>query len=800
MKTAMNASPERTIRKFNPGTFQSDEELIEQFVVRQNELGMVMETLRGNIGSPSCQHLLIVAPRGRGKTMLLARTAAEIRTNSELSERLLPVRFMEESHEVFNMADFWLETLFHLAREIEGCNTDLAQELRETHSDLAQQWRGGDLEERARSAVLETADRLNRQLVLMVENLQEMNNAVDDRFGWKLRQTLQTEPQIMLLATATSHFEALDDVEQPFFELFRTLHLDPLNTEECRRLWQMASGNEMSGEQIRPLEILTGGDPRLLVIISQFSHHRSVHDLMEDLVKLIDDHTEYFRTHLEGIPKTERRVYLALIDLWQPSTTDEITARARMDIRQVSTLLGRLAKRGAVTVNKSGGKRLYVTTQRLYCIYYKLRRQRDEASIVRNLISFMSDYFFGPNELLEIWRNMQTLLEKFPDIEKDVSNAIAGTLYDNWIEKGNVDAPDSAMSFFERVIKSYEVHPNPETRGLVAKVLYRKGCMQNHLGNHREAMETLNELIFNFSQHEDQSEIKEMVARALIEKGFILYSTGSLELAIETFDMVTEKFQESDGHLFVVSCASAMALKGQVLSSLGRFDEVLEISDRAVGLYQNHTPGVHAAAIALLLKAKASAHMNLSAPEAAIAAYSQIYEWFSSSDDLFVRRMVGTSLVARADIQLQIHRIEDVLRSCDALEKYFGDLHDNDGVPFSWYAKWKRVKVLSAQGMYHQALDLFKRVYDQFDGCNKKMVADMLEVIDLVSRGVSESDIVGILLTDANKSGKLQPLVVALEMRSGRNVRAPAEVMSVAEDISARIDKQQRSNLSSRGR
>ena len=799
MKTAMNASPERTIRKFNPGTFQSDEELIEQFVVRQNELGMVMETLRSNIGSPSCQHLLIVAPRGRGKTMLLARTAAEIRTNSELSERLLPVRFMEESHEVFNMADFWLETLFHLAREMEGRDPNIARELRETHRDLAQQWRGGDLEERARSAVLETADRLNRQLVLMVENLQAMNNAVDDPFGWKLRKTLQTEPQIILLATATTRFKGLGDVEQPFFELFRTLHLDPLNTEECRHLWQMASGNRISGREIRPLEILTGGDPRLLVIISQFSHHRSMHDLMEDLVRLIDDHTEYFRTHLEGIPKNERRVYLALIDLWQPSTTDEITARARLDIRQVSTLLGRLAVRGAVTVNKSVGKRLYAATQRLYCIYYKLRRQRDEASIVRNLVGFMSAFFFGPDEILEIWRNMQPLLEKFPDIEEDVSNAIFGTLYNKWIADGDVDAPHLAMPVFEEVLKEYKAHPNSKIRVLVAWVLFRKGCMHNHLGNPREAIETLNELIFDFSQHEDQPEIKELVARALIEKGYILCSTESLDLAIETFDMVTERFQESDGYPFVVSCAYAMVFKGQVLGSLGRLDEVLEISDRTIGLYKNHTPGVHTA-IALSLMAKASAHMKLSAPEAAIAAYGQIYEWFNSSNDLDVRRMVGTSLVAKADIQLQIHRIEGVLCSCDALEKYFGDLHDNDGVPFSWYAKWKRVKVLSAQGMYHQALDLFKRVYDQFDDCNKKMVADMLEVIDLVSRGVSESDIVGILLTDAKKSGKLQPLVVALEMRSGRNVRAPVEVMSVAEDISARIDKQQRSNLSSRGR
>lgn len=116
--------PERTIRKFNPGTFQSDEEIIEQFVVRNRELGTVLETLRGNIESPSCQHVLVIASRGRGKTMLLARTATEIRTNEALSNRLFPVRFMEESQEIFNMTDFWLETLFHLAREVSPSDSE----------------------------------------------------------------------------------------------------------------------------------------------------------------------------------------------------------------------------------------------------------------------------------------------------------------------------------------------------------------------------------------------------------------------------------------------------------------------------------------------------------------------------------------------------------------------------------------------------------------------------------------------------------------------------------------------------
>ena len=412
------------IRKFNPGTFQSDEEVIRQFVVRKPKLGIVMDILRGNVDSASCQHVLVVAPRGRGKSMLLARVAAGIRSDLELAERLLPIRFMEESQEIFNLADFWIESLFYLAREGKAYDPELARELQDSHDDLAAGWRGEDLEERARATVLEAADRLGRKLVLMVENLQALCGHVDDDFGWKLRGALQSEPQIIMLATATSRFKGLDDAREPFFELFRIIRLEPLDTGECRRLWQMVSSDAVSEREIRPLQILTGGSPRLLVIMGDFARHRSLRQLMEELVRLIDEHTEYFRGHLEVFAKTERRIYLAVIDLWQPSTTGEIAARARMDVRGVSALLGRLVERGAVLVEGAGRRRMYAAAERLYSIYYKLRRERDEAAVVRNLIHFMA-VFYNETELDEWSRSLILEAAQWPAIRDGLMQATA---------------------------------------------------------------------------------------------------------------------------------------------------------------------------------------------------------------------------------------------------------------------------------------------------------------------------------------------------------------------------------------
>ena len=557
----MNKSDQR-IRKFNPGTFLSDEEVIEQFVVRKRELDIVLEVLRGNIDSPSCQHVLVVAPRGRGKTMLLARIAAELNTDDELSECFLPVRFMEESHEILNIADFWLETLFHLARESAKHDPALARELRETHADLIDRWRERELADRVLATVLDAADRLGKKLVLMVENLQSIYENVDDDFGWQLRRALQSEPQIMLLATATSRFKGLDDAEQPFFEQFRSLDLEPLTTEDCRRLWQVVTGDEVSDYGIRPLEILTGGSPRLLVIVAEFAQHWSLSQLMEELVTLIDDHTEYFRSHLEVLASVERRVYLAVIDLWQPSNAGEIAARARKDIRTVSTLLGRLVNRGAVIVEGTGRKRLYVAAERLYSIYYKLRRERDEAAVVANLIHFMS-VFYSKAELAEMSDKLIAEAAESKVIREGFERAIAeqpqvGSVFSN-IVRPSIDQTSNLATSIENesVERLFEEITTALKEGAFEKVI-----------------ETVDQAFT--ARSTNWSRVPEsLIAWAFLDKALAHERLGELAAAVACYDEVITRFGNSDAPNLQYLTAWALFDKGMTQIKISRAEEAL---------------------------------------------------------------------------------------------------------------------------------------------------------------------------------------------------------------------------------
>ena len=684
----MTTPHERTIRKFNPGTFQSDEEVIEQFVVREHELQIVMDTLRRNIEAQSCQHLLFVAPRGRGKTMLLARAAAGIRTNKDLSGKFVPIRFMEESHEIFTIGDFWIEALFQLAHEIRGNDADIADELSKTHEDLTSQWHSRDMAERARATVLDTADRLDRHLVVMVENLQSLSSDVDEYFGWSLRQALQTEPKITLLATATSRFKGLDDADQPFYEIFRIVHLHPLDTAACGRLMHALTGEER--KDIEPLRILTGGDPRLLVLIADFSLHRSFGELMQELVRLIDDHTEYFRSHLHSIPKTERRVYVALIDLWQPSTAGEIAARARMDIRKVSALLGRLVERGAISASGRGNRRHYAATQRLYSIYYKLRRERNEEAIVTSLVRFMV-VFYGDREVADI------------------------------LNKAQADQPfiHTAMYELKRAIAGKK--PTSET----------------------EAAHTRLEV---------------GVARQAGKPNQIVRQAG-----------------ENDGLQLPVKVAEALLNKDLTLELLTQLKEAIGADDTVVRRLF-HNPDLRWVAMWLLTEWLKHSQIN---------ELNEIVTRFGKSDDPDLRHLVAEALCQKGEILKRQGETKAAVRAYDEVVRRFGESDDDLSTDVAWAILMKFLIHMNNDELNEMVTvyaEMIRRCTDVPGG--PRVAGSMFNLmLDMVgSRGL-EQVFADLLSQNPDAAAALRPLDVALRQYLGEDVRAPAEVLEVAQDV-----------------
>ena len=489
------------IKKYNPG-FLTDGELISSFCVRIGEFESIIETLH-DTGASSNAHTVVIGPRGSGKTHLLLRIAAEVRREAALAG-LFPIVFAEESYEVATTGEFWLECLGLLAEQAPAAERD---DLRLSYNDLRSMPLEDDraLAERCLGSLLDFADRQGKRLLLVVENLNMLFAEMADPYmGWRLRKTLQTEPRIFLLGSATSRFAEIDHPEHALYDLFRVVTLHPLDTGECEALWSTVSGQPAGTQPVRPLQILTGGNPRLIAVIAGFETAYSFRELMDNLLDLVDEHTEYFKSHLDALPQQERRVYLALARLWKPATAREVAQLARVDVHKCSAQLNRLVDRGAVA-NEGGTarRRQYYLTERMYNIYYLLRRPSGESQVVEALIRFMASYY-SPADLVNIGVGMVRYSDGADPWLRELQHAAFKIL----VNLPEVDTLDVAVPIAEALLAE-------------ARTLAGKGIIQ-------PALDRYDEVIRNFGGR-DEPEMVTAEAVALIRKWVLLCRLGRVD-------------------------------------------------------------------------------------------------------------------------------------------------------------------------------------------------------------------------------------------------------------------------------
>ena len=569
-----------SIKKYNPG-FLRDDEIVASFCIRSAEFESLLESLRSSTGNSNA-HSLVIGPRGSGKTHLLLRVAAEMRRDESLSA-FHSIIFAEESYEVSTIGEFWLECLDHLA---EQAPKEERAGLRLSHGDLQTIGDDRELANRCLGTILDFADRQDKRLVLLVENLNMLFADMDDPDGgWRLRHTLQTEPRIVLLGSATSRFDEIDHPDHALYDLFRVITLRPLGTDECVSLWRTVSGKEAEERVVRPLQILTGGNPRLLAIIARFGAASSFEDLMNNLLDLVDDHTEYFKSHLESLPPQERRIYLALATLWKPATSREVADQARMDTNVSSALLKRLVERGAVTID--GGtprRRQYYLTERLYNIYYLLRRGTGSKRVVKALIDFMV-CLYSP---AAVWESLEEAVTQIHDV-RALRPRLADLFVDGMLDEADrlaeLGQVDDALALHDDIIRRLAEDGECVTSCWVALVLMMKMNLLQECGRGTEAMTICEDLIKHFGTREEPRCILAVIA-ARNYRNLALVSAGKASEAVSQMDEALAQLSSiatplnglAEGVTFFAK-GFALMRDGQLSESAAAFDEVVARAD-----------------------------------------------------------------------------------------------------------------------------------------------------------------------------------------------------------------------------
>ena len=326
-----------SISRFTPSTMPED--LLERlFVVRKPVLESLMKRVSDLGATPSPHHTLLVGPRGAGKTHLIslvyhrAKQLADARKNARLRIAWLP-------------EDPW--TIVSYARLLAAILERVAPDAGVKSADEA------ELDARLRST-----SRKDGPVLVLMENLDQILDALGEVGQQKLRNLLQTESGVLIIGSTTRLDRSLSSHAAPFFGFFDTIRLEPFSPEEAREMLKALArevGNAELAERlsssgalarIHTIAHLAGGQPRLWALLGSALTVEGLRDLAALLLSRFDDLTPYYQEQLARLSPLQRLVVAELAAADRPLPVKDIAERVGSDQRSVAKAVGDLAERG----------------------------------------------------------------------------------------------------------------------------------------------------------------------------------------------------------------------------------------------------------------------------------------------------------------------------------------------------------------------------------------------------------------------------------------------------------------------
>lgn len=334
MTVTRSRPPVRRVRPFTPAQ-ESPALLSERTVGRAVILDTLDRRLLSAATTKSRAHTLLIGPRGSGKTHLVSVAIHRALKRPEVARQLAFVRFDEDVVGISRYTDILAEALAQLSPATTGGR-------RFVHS------------ERPEGAV---ADALaGRVLVLVIENLDRVFQAIGKSGQQNFRAWVETTDQVMVLATAPLLFPGVQDRAMPWWGNFGLAHLDELDLDEGRQLLihlAHESGDEALAEfiatdkgesRLRALSSLAGGSPRIWTILSECLTVELLDELVPAVETLLEGLVPYYQQLLWDLSPVEQRLIRVLADgAHQAATVAELADAAGVGQRVAATTLGRLA-------------------------------------------------------------------------------------------------------------------------------------------------------------------------------------------------------------------------------------------------------------------------------------------------------------------------------------------------------------------------------------------------------------------------------------------------------------------------
>jgi tetratricopeptide (TPR) repeat protein len=311
-------------------------------------------------------------------------------------------------------------------------------------------------------------------------------------------------------------------------------------------------------QKIDAVGVLTGGSPRMAILLYELMSKGKIVGVEQALFKLLDENTPYYQDVFRLLSSQKRKVFDTLISIGKPATPKEIAKKARLDEKVVNTQLRRLEKDGYVISRRMGKTTKYEVRERLFRLWRELRRQPFAMQKLSILVEF-----------LELWYSIEERKEKFLEYLREASDETRAREASYWFlslpKEYKIELmPQVVKGFYEaREVKLLDEFMVYEDRELKAEAIKTEFMILLKDGKYKEGLKKAEEMI--------KRDEKNAIVWAM--KGVALRNLERYEEALEAFSKSTELNPE---------LAPAWFYKGKALGAFGRYEEALDAFSKSI--------------------------------------------------------------------------------------------------------------------------------------------------------------------------------------------------------------------------
>ncbi|WP_067050347.1 winged helix-turn-helix transcriptional regulator [Methanofollis ethanolicus] len=394
-----------TLFRFSPEKIPKDK-LRELFVGREKQLDNLVRDVGEAAKEYKTRFHLIIGPRGIGKSHFMVMAYYDL--IEKYGSTVIPIKFAEEEYSIYRASDFFLRALDEYNKTYKKADITIP-----THKgeDFVLDFALGKLEEISRTE--------KKQFVFLIENLNEIFLQLEKNEVAKLRSIFQKYDIFSVVASAPMIFPGVSEHDEPFFNFFRIDHLREFSLAESKQFLRRIGEVEKNEQFLQNFEKyepklegiyhLTGGSPRLVIIIYEIINSGNIENIETIFLKMLDDYTPYYQKIFEMLSGQRRMIFDTLMLSPTPLTPKDIAEKTRIDVNTINTQLRRLDNDGYIRSHPMGKRTSYEVRERLFRLWREMRQP-----FGRNRISIFIDFlslWYTPEERENIFKTKFALLK-----------------------------------------------------------------------------------------------------------------------------------------------------------------------------------------------------------------------------------------------------------------------------------------------------------------------------------------------------------------------------------------------------